>query len=195
MSNSKINLQYNKAIYSFEEGFLKLINNNNVERVGYLINLNDYEDLKKTTKYDKKNATNYQNNVKLKDEEKLYSIEQIKLKTSQYLLNMIFNGNRYILISSDLWTVIGKKGKEKEPSFLYKVENKNIILKIDNNKKKLIFKHDRNIIDKNTYYSSENQCKPNIEEINTILNNINIYYNFEKEFINNLKGRPNPLKK
>ena len=139
MSNSKINLQYNKAIYSFEEGFLKLINNNNVERVGYLINLNDYEDLKKTTKYDKKNATNYQNNVKLKDEAKLYSIEQIKLKTSQYLLNMIFNGNRYILISSDLWTVIGKKGKEKEPSFLYKVENKNIILKIDNNKKKINF--------------------------------------------------------
>ena len=189
MSNSKINLQYNKAICSFEEGLLKYINNNSVERVGYLINLNDYENLKKTTNYDKKNALNYnkQNNVKLKDEEKLYSFEQIKIKTSKYLLNMIFNGNRYILISSDLWKVICKKGKEKEPPFSYKVEKNNIILKIDDNKKQLIFKQDGNIIDKNTY-SSNNTYKPNIEEINTILNDINNYYNFEKEFINSLKS-------
>ena len=196
--NSKINLQYNKvnkAIYSFEEGLLKSINNSNVGRQGHLINLNDYENLKKSTKYDKKNATNYnkQNYATLREEEKLFSIEQIRLKTSQYLLNMIFNENKYILISSDLWKVIGENGKEENTSFSYKVEKRNIILKTDNNKKLLTFKQNGNIIDKNTL-SSESD-KSNIEEINTIFKNINIYYNFEKEFINSLKGPKSSQKK
>ena len=157
MKNEKLILKYVKAIHNFEEDLntiYRVKNKSNLK--GYLIKLKDLENLKKTLNYDEKvkKMTNL-GFVVLNGSEKIFTIEDIKIKTPEYLLNMIYFDNSYIIISQELWKILCEKGKESEPPILYSINSDKITVQLD--KLELTFKQTKNknnIIDKNNYDST-----------------------------------------
>ena len=131
--NTELKIKYNKAIYIFEE-YLKTLYHQKpgIVHKGYIINLKDLDDLKEKIGYNNKTGqiTNM-GIVQLKDDEKIYPIEEIKLKTYQYLINMIYNNNTYIIINDILWKVVCKKGKENAPPISYTINSNSITLELD----------------------------------------------------------------
>ena len=68
-------------------------NNNNIE--GYLINLSSYKKFRnKIFNYN----TDNDDNLKELNEIKNTKLKPIEFKTSKYLMNMLFNGNTYIIL-------------------------------------------------------------------------------------------------
>ena len=188
--SDKIKLKYNKHINIFEDEFLKKLKPE-TKYEGYLINLEDYKKLKEKTDYDKLKKQvklNPGNINNLKEEEKIFPINGIKLKTQSYLINMLCNDNEYIIINKALWECVCEKGKEKEESISYKIDkNKKIIITLEKNKKLNFKQNDKiNLIinKKNVDFNINEKSK--INEIDDIFESINIYYNFEKQFINKL---------
>ena len=160
-------MNYQNAISDFEK-YIKDIYSTNyevgAEHRGYLINLKDYEEIKENNNYS----------------EKILKINQIEFKTSQYLVNMILNGNKYIFINTDFWKLICDNDKQYESPFIYKVNRNDITFSLDNIK--LSFKHNKNIIDKNSLNYSFS-FKSNYENITKIFDSVIKYYNFEKQIL------------
>ena len=183
--------KYCKAIFDFEQYLEQIYSkeNNFTKYEGYLINLEDYKQLKENIDYNhfKDNISNYTlEKPILSDSEKVYKIKQISFKTSSYLLNMIYNDNKYILINKDLWNIICEKGKEKDSPIVYNIQSGKIIFQLKDNKK-ISFnlnKNNKNIIDKIGY---NNEYVSNIDKIKIIYKDIIEYYKFETKFINDLK--------
>ena len=140
MKNESLILKYVKAIHNFEEDLKTIYNmkSKSNNRKGYLINLKDLDNLKTSLNYNEKvkKITNL-GIVELNDSEKIFIIEDIKIKASRYLLNMIYYNNSYIIITDQLWKVLCEKGKEKENPILYKVDSNTITFQLD--KKTLTF--------------------------------------------------------
>ena len=116
MDEKDILICYLKEIHNFElyikEEKGKLIGNHK-EFFGYLINLEDYEKLKTKINYNE-NISKYKNyfsNPKDKNTTKRYTLDEIKFRDSTYLLNKIFNGNRYIIINIQLWKFLCKENQ------------------------------------------------------------------------------------
>jgi len=168
-------MNYQNAISDFEK-YIKDIYSTNyevgAEHRGYLINLKDYEEIKENNNYS----------------EKILKINQIEFKTSQYLVNMILNGNKYIFINTDFWKLICDNDKQYESPFIYKVNRNDITFSLDNIK--LSFKHNKNIIDKNSLNYSFS-FKSNYENITKIFDSVIKYYNFEKQILKDLKNKNN----
>ena len=171
-------IKYKKAISNFE-AYIKDIYYKNpygLEYKGYLINLKHYEKLKKI-------SGNYK--INKYDCGITFKINQIEFKTSQYLVNMLLNGNKYIFINLELWELICDKDKKYESPITYKVNSIDITFNLDDIE--LSFSHNKNIIDyigyKNNYYKSF------YEQIKKIYDSVVIYYNFEKEILNDLKNK------
>ena len=98
--NESTLVKYNNAILNFEEYLKQLYNKEKIIEInkGYLINLEDYEDLKEKINYThfKENILNNNlDNESLSDSDEIIKIKQIDFKTSSYLLNMIYNDNKY----------------------------------------------------------------------------------------------------
>ena len=165
-------MNYRNAISDFEK-YIKDIystnNSNGKEYKGYLISLKDYERIQ----------------YNIKDSEKNFKINQIEFKTPQYLINMILNGNKYIFINTDLWELICDNDKNYQSPIIYKVNSYDITFSLD--KIKLSFRHNKNIIDKNTLnisYSYES----NYKKITKIVDSVIKYYNFENKIMKDLKN-------
>ena len=139
MSNDKENnslIIYNLAVYYFEEVFIKSINILNdreyKELEGYLINLKDYENIKKLIDY-KNNKPQISphylgKKIEIKEKDKKFQIKEIEFKTSKYFINMLFNGNKYILISKQLWEILCDEKQKKSSPVKYEINNSSIIL-------------------------------------------------------------------
>ena len=111
--NNNLLLKYNRAIFNFENYVKELYIKTDGMKCGYLINLYDYEDLKKKVNYSKDKARDYlQNEIKLSDSEKIYTIKEIEKRTPEYLIDMINKGNKYIIVDQNFWKVFCEKGKE-----------------------------------------------------------------------------------
>ena len=202
--NNKIIIKYNLAIYNFEENFIKEINGYKVkvkdkdkekevkdkvkDKVileGYLINHNDYEEVKEKINY-KNNINEIRKNyhysdikIEIKEKEKIFNIKDIEFKTPKFFMNMISNGNKYILINKELWDVICEPTIKDSPPVKYEINKSSIILHLDSNSLTFNNNGKNNILDKNTYKAS-NTNDIFDEEINKIYEDINNYYKFEK---------------
>ena len=95
MSSNKKNellIKYSHAIKTFEEN-IKNYNKRDNKYKGYLINLNDYNNFKKQVNYEA-NKNSFVKNFEIKENEKKFFISDLKIKTNQYLINMLYNGNK-----------------------------------------------------------------------------------------------------
>ena len=183
-NHKKLLIKYQKGINDFENDYIKdnFINYKKYDtHRGYLINLESYNAIKNQVgNYFKefKNASKIVNN--------LNALEEIEYKTSTYLLNMLFNGNKYIIVNSEIWKLFGDQERKNEAKFLYSIDKDNIIFSLDDNIK-LVFscKSYNNIIDKSSfqpqYNKLYNQFLSNYENIKLIYNEIIDYYKFENE--------------
>ena len=174
--NQKLKEKYIKNIYNFEVLYSnKKTSQNKGPFKGYLINLNDYNDIKEKIGYEK-----YNNNIekifdyKIIDSEKYFKVKQIEFKTNDYLLNMIFNENKYIIINEDLWKVLCEKGRENEEPINYEFGINKLIIKLDN-KKNLDFSYYPNkdniiIISKSKFLNDNKYDYNNYNKINKIYN-------------------------
>ena len=199
MNNNKSILQdkfikYYYAIINFEDSLQDIYSesNNNKNNKGYLINLKNYEEIKQNLNYQYYNKGKKKEDLIKDMNDKFYKIKklkQIEFKTTQYLINMILNGNKYIIINENLWNELGDKDEGDNSPLIYKIESNYITFNFEN-ERKLYFKHNKNNqIDEYTYkYITQNSdYKPNFDVIKIILNDIKKYYEFETEFIKNLK--------
>ena len=187
MNNNKSILQdkfikYYYAIINFEDSLQDIYSesNNNKDNKGYLINLKNYEEIKQSL-----NCQYYYKGKKkeeiIKDmNDKFYKIKklkQIEFKTTQYLINMILNGNKYIIINENLWNELGDKDEGDNSPLIYKIESDYFTFNFEN-ERKLYFKHNKNNqIDEYTYkYATQNSdYKPNFNVMEKILNGINFF--------------------
>jgi hypothetical protein len=97
---------------------------------------------------------------------------------------MLMNGNKYILISPNLWKIISDNEKNKnENPILFSFMNNIITFFFENNETlKLKIKNQFFIFDKSSCYYKDNY----FNEINEIYNSLESYYSFEKKFLTNL---------
>ena len=180
MESSSNLKNYSKAISDFEN-FLKDIYSSNTsgenEYIGYLINLKDYEKIKEIV-----------NDVNINDYEINFTINQIEIKTPQYLTYMILNENKYIFINTELWRIICNEDKINDTPIKYKINENDITFSLD--KIEFSFNLNNNIIDKNSL-NSNSIYKSNYEKITKIYDSINNYYKFEKAILKDLKNKKN----
>ena len=185
--DEKLLINYRLLIEQFENNYVKENFHNYKDyehHRGYLINLESYEALKNKIK-----ISPNKNCSASKIIENLNKLKSIEIKTSQYLINMILNKNKYIIINTKLWNIFGEPEKDNNNSqILYNIDKNLIIFSLDD-KKQLKFNCWRydNIIDDSfleenngIYYS---QFKSNFEKIDKIYKQIYYYYNFEKELM------------
>jgi len=188
-------IKYIKGIYDFES----YINNNKNqysttfnESFGYLINYEDYEELKIKINYQKnlKVYKPYFSNPINSNTTKYYTLEEIKFKDSKYLINMLFNGNKYIIINENFWKLICPENKENIPPIKFKINYYQIQFKLDDNKE-LIFDNTKDNIISNFYSSDNPEYLYYLSNFNYIVKNIyekiDEYYNFEFDFLCKLK--------
>ena len=121
-------IKYNLAFYEFYNFIDNKEKNKtnkteeNLKYKGYLINLNEFEKFKKNIKYDIIKSyiqkTEDKNKIIIKKEDvKLYfknnifkkieKIKKIKIKSYDFLIKIIMNKKKYILINDKLWRIIG----------------------------------------------------------------------------------------
>ena len=192
--------KYVKAFIDFEQ-YIKDINNihssTSKNHRGYLINQKIIEEIKNKINYKYyKNKFNEFDFSQIDDiQQKDCTCEEIEFRDSNYLLNMLFNGNKYILINVDLWQLLCKEGKENTPPIIYEINYSQIKFKLDEDQKIIIFsnyKNNNNLIEKQffyDYYNPEfNRYKFNYDNIvGNIFRFIKGYYKYEKEFKDDLK--------
>ena len=167
-----------KSLFDLDEKFknIEYIENKTLPSQGYLIDFKDYEEYKK-------NKISGKNNIGKK-------LHQIQFKTASYLINMILNGNKYIIIDSESWNNILPDEKEIESPIDYSKNIAYIIIKFKDNITLQFSNFNKdNILDINSYYKLENKnYKSNYDEIEKIYENIIKYNNYEKKFSYDLKN-------
>jgi len=146
------------------------------EHRGYLINLNDYNAIKKIV-FNKNNRLNPRNIPK---------INQIEIKTPIHLIGMILNKNQFIFINTELWLILCDKIKRADPPIMYTIAHNNLTFNLDN--QELYFKADNNFINIKTFNLELNYNK-NISKIKQIRNAFHSYYLFEDKISKDLKSK------
>ena len=130
-------IKYKLAFDDFENKYVKDIYNNYTnykEHRGYLINLENYEGIKN------KVLSYYNNSSGISASKIIQSIKKlkgIKKKNSTYLINMLSNYNKYIIINSSLWELLGDVGN-LYAKFLYYIDKDLIVFSLDD-KIQLVF--------------------------------------------------------
>ena len=120
MSSDELLKKYSCAIKSFEDKVKGL--RKNIQYKGHLINLKDFEDLKNKVDY-KKYKQSFYPKIEIKDCDKKYMYKDLEIKSSQYLINMLLNENKYIIIDTSLYQLICEKGKKNSETFQYTYPN------------------------------------------------------------------------
>ena len=113
---------------------------------GYLINYSKYTELRERIKEEYENSFNHFN-VKIpmnNNSKKDYTIEEIAFRDSNYLLNMILNGNKYILINENLYQLLCKEEYKNRASLEYEINYYKIRFNFDG-QYPLIFLNSKNI--------------------------------------------------
>jgi len=192
MENQNYILNIRKAIEQFEYYINNCINlnlNENIGLNGYLINLKDYEEFKNKI---------YNNNNNINSNEDVFPLKQIKLRTSHYLVNMLLNGNEFILITPELWKVVCNIERQNDHPIVFCVINRQIYFTLAD-KKQFIFNFNDSkkfIIDKSSFYNIDDYfSKYNYNDniIENTFNSIIQYYNFENDFSMKLIENKNNL--
>ena len=181
ISNEDLN-KYKREFRNFDN-FLQKVNSNQYQYPngsnilqGYIINYEEYKELR-----DKILSENENNMSHVRD------IKQIFFEKSSYLINMISNGNKYIIINKDLLNAICSNNRKEDIFFNYIIENNYLILKLD---KDIYFINNKNnIIGKDyiSYFHILNYSS-NFEEIEKIYKGIKLYNDFENNFLTDLKS-------
>ena len=180
-------IKYTVGFNEFDE-YIKKMNNYITSTYehhhGYLINENQIEEIKKNINYDTNKYIYNKNYYTIKDDEKYYTVNEIEFRNSKFLLNMIFNGNRYILINTNLWKLLCKKNKESTPSIIYQINKNKIKFILDDNQELNFFNNNNNMINLDLLYSNNIEIyKKNYSTFifNTYQKIID-YYEYEKKF-------------
>ena len=180
-----LNKMNGKLGYDFEENFGYLINYERIDKIKKAIN---YENIKKIYKNLSPSPAD--------QVEKIYTIDEIKFRNSDYLLNMLQNKNNYIIINNELWKVFCKNDKEKLAPIKYYINYGQIKFKLDD-QKELIFSFEikkiNNLLTFKNFYSFENNYYYNhftdnyTKLVNDIYKPIKGYYEFHRKFIEDLE--------
>ena len=181
-------IKYNSAISNFENYIkeIEIYNNiDNKEKKGYIVNYKDFEELKVNILHEKYNlfgVKDFESFQKVSDKIKFNNIKkfrQIEFKTSQYLINMILNDNKYIIINEELWKVIYDEKYENDSPIIYYIDSDSLYFNFQNetilyfdvsNKNNLNNKHIYNNSKKKSVYIS------NFDKINKIYNDNKILF-------------------
>ena len=187
---------YNMTLFEYEKEIRKIYENSGWSETffGYIINLKDYEDLKKKIQYEKlKEYFNDEQLCKEKIKEIINSmdihgiensnIDRLKINDSKQLIQFLNNNNKYKIINEKIWKKICIKGKENRPPLLYYIEYPELTLVL--NKKDLItFFCNDNILKNDLYITSGKNKLMNIA--NSILKYYNLINKMEKNKRNNV---------
>ena len=193
IKNPSCLIKYVKGFYQFEQYFNNInyyLGNEFKVLYGYLININDFERIKMSINYDKIKDKYINYNSEEFDTKKIYTLDEIEFRDSNYLLNMIFNKNVYIFINRELWKLLCVEGKENLVPITYEINYSKIKFKL-NDQRELIFskfKNSNNYIMIDYFYKFDNSFydsyRINYEDIvNNIYDKIYDYYNFHKKFM------------
>ena len=180
-----------KYVYKIKnlECSIALINRFDSKHKGFIINLNDYNNLKNRIQYENNKKFLSKSMYDIKDDEKIIEIKDIEFKTRQYLLNMLLNGNKYIIIDSTFWKVICEKGKEFSTVINYEISNNMTLLnlKLRDNQILMFYNNKKdNILEESKL---KNKSGNNFDLIKNAFRNINTYYDFETKIQNDLKAK------
>ena len=190
---------YNRAFWEFEK-FIEKINKNNINQKskkyeGYLVYLDDFNTIKENIKYDiVKNFFEEENSDEKKfrklydslkseqmsNETNLRKMEQKKFNSFFYFCYKIMCNTDFIIITDNLWKVIGNKENGKKNSIKYSIEKSSntLILYYDDNE--LSFRYENNYIKKDLLNNKEKINKiPTSQEIEKYIKSIIEYNNFE----------------
>ena len=187
--------KYIKGFVEFEK-YLNKIHSNLGEKFkedkGYLINIKYINEIKRKINYEKNKEKYIENlsNPFYEDSKKYFTVEEIKFRNSNYLLNMIFNENEYIMINTNLWELLCKENKEKTTPITYKYNYLQMKFKLKD-EKELIFSNynNHNIIDIVKFYSNpeyDSYKKKFDSFVDNTFNKIQEYYEYQKKFENYL---------
>ena len=188
MANKEILKKYNYAIKSLEDK-IKILKKDVKYPDGHLINMKDFEDLKKKVDY-KTNKNSYVANKEIKDSEKIFIYKDLEIKSSKYLTNMLLNGNEYIIVDSSFYKIICEKGKKNSESIEYiYAKNKNE-LNLTLAKNDVITFNINEINNRIDASKLKKKTSESFKEIEKTLENIKKYYNFEIALENDLKLKP-----
>ena len=176
---------YKSAIKDFEENYVKdnFKNYNYNEHRGYLINLENYNDLK--IKINKIDSDPFFESSSSTTTNNFHILKSIEFQTSSYLINMLFNQNEYIIINTSLWKLFGEN-EGKDAKILYKIEKSIISLSLDDGVK-LHFKcwNNDNIITISSFSydlnGSYEKFKSNFEDIGKIYKSLVEYSKIEDD--------------
>ena len=186
---------YNMTLFEYEKQIRKIYENSGWSETffGYIINLKDYEDLKKKIQYDKlKEYSNDEQLCKEKIKEIINSmdihgiensnIDRLKIYDSNQLIQFLKKNNEYKIINEKIWKKICIKGKEKRPPILYYIEYPELTLVLNKNDLITFFCND-NIL-KNDLYITSGKNK-----LMNIANSILEYYNLINKMEKNKKNK------
>ena len=186
---------YNSAIYNNEMNMAENLNNpDNSKYNGYLIFLNDLEEIKEQIKYDEckkllesQNEKNNDWNLIFKDLKNLekINIPPVKPIISECIKNLLLNKNKLILISSELFKVISDNNDESISFGINK--NNQITFYLD---EELKLQHNNFIFDEKSIKFN----RSNFSEIKEIYRSVSKYYIFENNFKNELQNNTSQLK-
>ena len=194
-NNSKFNefIRYNNAFLNYEQYKQKFfaktrVTNKFIYSKGYLINLNDINNFKQNIKHEEAKIINEEKMRSIFDEnlfDNIKEVSQIKYKTSDYLINMLLNGNKYILINQGLWNIIyDKNNQDNEGPIIFEINKNKIVLSLEN--EQLTLNHRDFIFD--FYYDEGNNSFSEIQKIyDSIYNYCIIESNFSKYLKSNSK--------
>ena len=167
--------KYASAIKSLEDRIKYLKKTG--QHKGHLINLKDFKDLKKQVNYDK-NKSNFFSTVDIIESEKKFDFKELEKISGRYLINMLLNGNEYIIVDTTFYKIISKNVGKNPKTIDYNYPNNLNELNITFEKNDIV---KFNIKENNIINSSLLKSKTNnsFDDIKKAFEIIKKYYNFE----------------
>ena len=190
-------IKYNKALVNYENYIKNEYKNPHNYNIlfGYLINYQYFEDLKKSLNHSAFNlfgGTKNDDYLKIFNPNKPINLKKLKIKetlSSRHLINLLKNGNKYVIITEELWNALNENDSKVDYLINYKIDKDIVSIHFKNNEI-LYFKNaQKNVIELSQYEQAEqNTIKSNFDEIKKIYNDIKQYYNnIELKFIEEFK--------
>ena len=162
-----------------------------IKRNGYLLNIKTINDLKEKFCYNIfKNYLSDSSNFELYFYQNFKAgiphgnYEEKIFITSKELIKSIEENNEYVLVNYNIWKMTKNSNFDKKKGLISYKNNSDYLILFLNNIETVYFSPNSFIINKNSFFKSEN-IKQN--EINKIYKSIFEYYMFETNIINNLK--------
>ena len=176
--------KYASAIKSLEDK-IKYLKNTGPHK-GHLINLKDFKDLKKQVNYDK-NKSNFFNTVDIRESEKKFDYKQLEKISGRYLINMLLNGNEYIIVDTIFYQIISKNVGKNPKTIDYNYPNINELnITFEKNDVVKFNIKENNIINSPSLKKKTSEYFKEIEKTFEIIKN---YYNFEIVLENDMKSK------